>query len=99
MDRIAAKTSKIRVYPAVLTAAKGSSRVSPVHRLVQGPAWATGGYIFSSITTLLTGTGGTPADELRRIDARDVLIAFSFSRYGVTSVLIALSAALDSAVH
>jgi DNA-binding MurR/RpiR family transcriptional regulator len=42
--------------------------------------------MFCGNTTLLNGTGGTLADELRRIDAKDVLIAFSFSPYAVTSV-------------
>ncbi|MFP3185495.1 MurR/RpiR family transcriptional regulator [Paraburkholderia sp.] len=42
--------------------------------------------MFCGNTTLLAGTGGTLADELRRIDAEDVLIAFSFSPYAVTSV-------------
>ncbi|WP_018152943.1 MurR/RpiR family transcriptional regulator [Leeia oryzae] len=42
--------------------------------------------LFCDNTTLLTGIGGTFADELRRIDKDDVLVAFSFAPYSSTAV-------------
>ncbi len=42
--------------------------------------------LFARNTTLLTGVGGTFADELRRIDKDDVLVAFSFHPYALSSI-------------
>ncbi|SHH75154.1 MurR/RpiR family transcriptional regulator [Pollutimonas bauzanensis] len=42
--------------------------------------------MFASNTTLLTGVGGTFADELRRIGKDDVLVAFSFHPYALSSI-------------
>lgn len=47
-------------------------------------------YVLSSFrrgVTLVHGTGGTVADELRRIDKKDVLVCFTSSPYTVISVL------------
>ena len=42
--------------------------------------------LFTGNTTLLTGIGGTFADELRRIGTNDVLVAFSFHPYALSSI-------------
>lgn len=39
--------------------------------------------MFSNRSTLLTGTGGTFADDLRAVGARDVLLAFSYQPYAL----------------
>jgi DNA-binding MurR/RpiR family transcriptional regulator len=41
---------------------------------------------FCSKTTLLAGVGGTLVDELRRINTKDVLVAFSFAPYASMTV-------------
>ena len=42
--------------------------------------------LFTSKTVLLTGTGGTFADELRRVGEEDVLVAFSYEPYAKDAV-------------
>jgi DNA-binding MurR/RpiR family transcriptional regulator len=85
-------TLGVRNAPAFHAAQKTLARARNVYILGLRSLFPAAYYLhyvcstFCSNTTLLAGTGGTFVDELRRIDAKDVLVAFSFAPYAAMSI-------------